>query len=870
MSLIKDSKTTKYALRKTSVAFGSVAVATVLAVAGAASVSADEVVSATTTVTSTTATPTRSTTETKEVAVPDYLETAKTDAVTTGLEVTETEAKTQADEKTAEQDYAKQAIAMDKTVADYKAEVAANQATYEKEKAVVDAKNAAAQVAYDKEVETYNKEQVAYEKAVAENAAALADNQAAKAAYEKAFEEYQTAFKAYIESVKAKQAVETENNLAQKAYDIKLADYKEKKRLYDEAQAAYLIDNELYKKKKAQYDDAKDAFNKMVKERGGNPEKYKQDLTFLPEELEDGETTTLYHQTTGLTTYLTKEGQSRLYGDGKATKMYETKNLQDSDLTTTNPYADNEIEWAVVKVGDKFDVTYKGLSQATIKEGRDIKRIAKVVYKYEVKSLPSNDGRGIVQIYNDPAVTMTIGSSTDTDQPVTVGVDVEFYDENDQLINLANYNAILALNSLNHWNGASYVENDKPRALLVEAKDINGNTVRGTWDPYSDGSNPSLDGADVAVKRGYANFGSAQVFNDADNPLKIVSQKATWDGNGFSVSEETVLDVTTVNASGGGNGHSIGTEDYEFGGSSDIVGAYSVDAGSGILTYTPRMKHQNTPHVESVNIGNKEFIKLPNSSVDQDPTTKEVFAKEQNQYMNEGATFNADPSSSTKGWDDPKSPYLYYGGGAVILKDGHLEFTAKGANATDEATLYWFSINSNVAFPQDPGEEPVKPTAPTAPTAPEKPEIKDVPAEKEVPVPPASPLYKVEPKVPEQPVKPTAPELEKDPVLKETIKPTVEWHKNNILVTKEEPQPKPQPEPQSKPTPKAEPKPTIGYHTPAPMVKQKVEENPVSDVIEVKEVLPNTGTESATTLMSIGLFGMIASGFGLARKKKEN
>ena len=42
--------------------------------------------------------------------------------------------------KTAEQDYAKQAITMDKTVADYKAEIAANQATYEKEKAVVDAK----------------------------------------------------------------------------------------------------------------------------------------------------------------------------------------------------------------------------------------------------------------------------------------------------------------------------------------------------------------------------------------------------------------------------------------------------------------------------------------------------------------------------------------------------------------------------------------------------------------------------------------------------------------------------------------------------------------------------------------------------------
>ena len=143
MSLIKDSKTTKYALRKTSIAFGSVAVATVLAIVGSVSVSADEVASATTAVTSTTTASTMSMVESKEVAVPDYLETAKADAATTGLEVKESGKKTQVDEKTAEQDYAKQAIAIDKTVAEYKAEVAANQAIYEKGKAVVDAKNAA-------------------------------------------------------------------------------------------------------------------------------------------------------------------------------------------------------------------------------------------------------------------------------------------------------------------------------------------------------------------------------------------------------------------------------------------------------------------------------------------------------------------------------------------------------------------------------------------------------------------------------------------------------------------------------------------------------------------------------------------------------
>ena len=47
-------------------------------------------------------------------------------------------------------------------------------------------------------------------------------------------------------------------------------------------------------------------------------------------------------------------------------------------VTTTNPYANNEIEWGVVKVGDKFDVTYTGLTQAKIVKGSEEKRIAKV------------------------------------------------------------------------------------------------------------------------------------------------------------------------------------------------------------------------------------------------------------------------------------------------------------------------------------------------------------------------------------------------------------------------------------------------------------------------------------------------------------
>ena len=134
MSSLKNNKTIKYALRKTSVAFGSVAVATVIAAAGIVTVSADETSSVTTPVTSTT---TVAGEETKEVAVPEKLEEAKTAATNEGLEVKETETKKQDSEEAAAKDYEKQVTDINKTVADYKAEVAANQEAYEKEKAEV-------------------------------------------------------------------------------------------------------------------------------------------------------------------------------------------------------------------------------------------------------------------------------------------------------------------------------------------------------------------------------------------------------------------------------------------------------------------------------------------------------------------------------------------------------------------------------------------------------------------------------------------------------------------------------------------------------------------------------------------------------------
>ena len=108
-------------------------------------------------------------------------------------------------------------------------------------------------------------------------------------------------------------------------------------------------------------------------------------------------------------------------------------------------------------------------------------------------------------------------------------------------------------------------------------------------------------------------------------------------------------------------------------------------------------------HQESVNVGNNKFIPIPNSSVSYDAATKEVTSFKDNQYIEHGSVFNGESSTTLEGWDNPSSPYLYYGGAGLKMSDGHLVFTANGANAAGQPTVYWFAINSNVGLPKEPG-----------------------------------------------------------------------------------------------------------------------------------------------------------------------
>ena len=172
------------------------------------------------------------------------------------------------------------------------------------------------------------------------------------------------------------------------------------------------------------------------------------------------------------------------------------------------------------------------------------------------------------------------------------------------------------------------------------------------------------------------------------------------------LAKNQLTSATSVNASGGGNGHSIGAEEYTFEDKDDVIGTYSINSITGEITFTPKKKFENIEHQEFVNVGNNKFIPIPNSSVSYDAATKEVTSFKDNQYIEHGSIFNGESSTTLEGWDNPSSPYLYYGGAGLKMADGHLVFTANGANAAGQPTVYWFAINSNVGIPKNPGEAP--------------------------------------------------------------------------------------------------------------------------------------------------------------------
>lgn len=922
-----SSKQETFSIRKLSVGVVSLAVAGLVTVnAYGAEVKADEVTTpaaeattaatatdhATSQLISTTVTEGNKTVTTTYVESPE-LEEAKATAKTEGATVTEEAEKIQPSIAAAEADNKAQTAEINTAVENYKKAKAEYEAKSQ-EITLMEKRNADAEATYKKQVEDYNTQQEAYkatlaeyntkkaeydvkvaEKAAADKAnaeakakydAEMAVYNAAKAQYDKDLQEYQAKKAQYDKDKVAYDqllAKKAEEDAAKARYEADLATYNAEKAQYENDYIAYQNKLAEYEIAKKQYTDAKEAYDKYMTDNAYAEIKNVstvQDLTF---QREGGAT----HVIDGISTYLTRDAQARL--NTSNVQQYDSNKLEAIDIVATSPWANNETEYIQVKEGDKFVVTYDNLNQSSMREDADMYPIKRVIYRYEILSLPSNDGKGIAAVSADPTVTLTVGASTDQDKPVKVAVDIEFYDGNGNKFDLTKRNAIVALNSLNHWTGASYVDSgDKPRAITVEAKDVNGNTVRGTWDPYADGSSMSIENNEVKVKTGKADFGTATVSISANNPLKIVTQTygyveveaGKW-APGTTPEKEEVTDALTVNASGSGSVHSIGTEEFTFEGKDDVLGSYKVDATTGQITFTPKKKFETVKHQESVNVGSNKFIPIPNSSVSYDAATKEVTSFKDNQYIEHGSVFNGETSSTLEGWDNPSSKYLYYGGAGLKMTDGHLVFTANGANAAGQPTVYWFAINSNVGLPKEPGEEPKEPTKPTEPKAPIPPTIivENLPAEPTEPTPPTAPTaptepnYTVitvdvkEPTAPTPPTKPTPPTPEVVPNTK-PVKPEAEvkWHKNKVVTETAIPTPPTPvpPTPYNPPTPIVPPTPEVPSE-PTP----EVPEQPVQPGNPQTPALPNTGTENSIAAVLAGAMAGLL-GLGLARKKKED
>ena len=796
------------------------------------------------------------------------------------------------------------------------------QAKYDQEKAAYDAAKAQYNqdlAKYKEEKAKYDADKANYDNKVAEKAAADKANQeaqakydqekaaydAAKAQYDKDLAKYEVDKAAYEKAKTEHDNKQAEKEAADKTNAENEAKYNQEKEAYNQASAEYERKLAEYNTKHEQWQNAKDAYDKFLADHNLTEAQATQELVF---EREKNAT----HTIEGINSYLTPEAQQRI--GTSAVNQYRSNEIKEGDVVSESPYGNKDNEWLEVKQGDKFTVTYDGLTESKMMVEGVPQDITRVIYRYTIDELPSYNQKGIAKVSNDPTVTLTVGASTDDEnKAVKVSVDVEFYDKNGQKYDLTQRKAIVALNSLNHWTGAAYVSSeDTPRALTVEARDTEGNVVRGTWNPYADGSHPDIQNGEVQTKSGYADFGGKTVNISADNPLKIVTQSYAVDGSQVeNLTGEATTDDKTVNASGSANAHSIGNQDYGYDDNGvqkdDVIGSYTVDAETGMITFTPKKKFQNVEHQEFVNIGDNRYIAIPNSSVSYDANTHEATSNADNQYIEHGAVFNGESTPNLRGWDDEESPYLYYGGAGMQMTNGHLVFTAKGANAVGAPTIYWFAINSTVGYPKKPGEEPKQPTAPTPPTPPTKivVEVPDKPTEPKQPTPPVAPEppkmttveipdKPTEPKqptppvaptppktinivVPKKPTEPKAPTPPTAPVPPKTItvevpkvptkpneptKPNVKWHKNIVVESVKEPKPETPTTPNvpNKPSKPVEPSKPVKNESPKP-----VKATPVA-----QESLPQTGDAEGYGLAVFGL-GMVAFAVStmLAAKKRQ-
>ncbi len=242
------------------------------------------------------------------------------------------------------------------------------------------------------------------------------------------------------------EAADADNKQQAENINTALTDYEKAKADYQNQLEQYQKDLAAYETAKAEYDALKKAYDEYNKEvaagiAAGRVETA-QGLVFINEP-----EATLSIE--GVDAYLQTASREQ-HATDSILEQFNTDKYTSADFSIQNPYDPNQDTWFLMKVGDKVTVTYDNILYSSYND----KKISKVISTYQLNSSTNDAGTALVQLFHDPTKTIFIGAQTSqagrSDQ-ISVTMQITFYDEAGNVIDLSNNNAIMSLSSLNHW-----------------------------------------------------------------------------------------------------------------------------------------------------------------------------------------------------------------------------------------------------------------------------------------------------------------------------------------------------------------------------------------------------------------------------------
>lgn len=293
-------------------------------------------------------------------------------------------------------------------------------------------------------------------------------------------------------------AADADNKAQAQKINQAVADYDQAKTQYSQNQNQYQQDLAAYNTQKAEYDAKKQAYDDYQQQvssgQGAGRVEKAQGLIF---ENEPKATVTIQ----GVTDYLDKAARAAHLTDD-ILEQFNTDKYSDAEFVLNNPYDPKEDAWFKMAVGETIAVTYENILNSSYNK----QKISKVVITYKLNSSTNSDGTAIVELFHDPTKTIFIGaqtSNTGRNDKISVTMQVTFFDEDGNAIDLSDNRSIMSLSSLNHWT-ADYGDH-------VEKVELGNNEFI-----QIPGSSISLHGNEI--------------YSIADNQYK--KNGATFDGDG--------------------------------------------------------------------------------------------------------------------------------------------------------------------------------------------------------------------------------------------------------------------------------------------------------------------------------------------------